>query len=89
LLLKPLTARLDRLEELASPKTPPLLLFLLRQAGTESGDESITGIRADGDRLPALQRQDGESVDQLTGRARAMITGGGVVIVHYSREGLA
>jgi hypothetical protein len=85
--MKPLTARLDRLEELASPKTPSLLLFLRRQAGTESGDELITGIRADGDRLPALQRQQGESVNELTDRARTMITGGGVVIVHYSREG--
>ncbi len=84
-----LTARLDKLETLANPKAPQLLLFLVRQAGTESeGEDSITGIRADGDRLPALQRQQGESVDDLTERARAMVTGGGVVIVHYMREPL-
>lgn len=71
-----LTARLDKLETLANPKTPQLLLFLVRQAGTESGgDDSITGIRGDGDRLPALQRQQGETVDALTDRARAMAGG--------------
>ena len=84
-----LTARLDKLETLANPIAPLLLLFLVRQAGTESdGDDSITGIRGDGDRLPALQRQQGESVDDLTERARGMITGGGVVFVHYMREPL-
>ena len=82
-----LTARLDKLETLANPKAPQLLLCLVRQAGTESGgDDLITGIRGDGDRLPALQRQHGETVDALTDRARAMITGGGVVIVHYMRD---
>ena len=87
--MKPLTARLDKLEALANPKAPQLLVFLVRQAGTESdGDDSITGIRGDGDRLPALQRQQGETVDALTDRARALITGGGVVFVHYMREPL-
>ena len=82
-----LTARLDKLETLANPKAPQLILFLVRQAGTElAGDDSITGIRGDGDRLPALQRQQGETVDALTDRARALITGGGVVVVHYTRE---
>ena len=87
--MKPLSARLDKLEALANPELPQLLLFLIRRAGTESdGDDSITGIRADGDRLPALQRQQGETVDALTDRARALITGGGVVFVHYMREPL-
>ena len=82
-----LTARLDKLETLANPIAPLLLLFLVRQAGTESdGDDSITGIRGDGDRLPALQRQQGETVEALTDRARALITGGGVVVVHYKRD---
>ena len=82
-----LTARLDKLETLANPKAPQLLLFLVRQAGTESGgDDLITGIHADGDRLPALQRQHGETVDALTDRARALIAGGGVVVVHYKRD---
>ena len=82
-----LTARLDKLETLANPKAPQLILFLVRQAGTElAGDDSITGIRGDGDRLPALQRQQGETVDALTDRARALITGGGVVGVHYTRD---
>ena len=82
-----LTARLDKLETLANPKAPQLILFLVRQAGTESaGDDSITGIRGDGDRLPGLQRQQGETVDALTDRARALITGGGVVVVHYMRD---
>ena len=84
-----LTARLDKLETLANPKAPQLLLFLVRQAGAESGgDDAITGIRADGDRLPALQRQHGETVEAMTERARAMITGGGVVVVHYMRDDL-
>ena len=84
-----LTARLDKLETLANPKAPQLILFLVRQAGTElAGDDSITGIRGDGDRLPALQRQQGETVDALTDRARALITGGGVVGVHYTRDRL-
>ena len=87
--MKPLSARLDRLEALANPELPQLLLFLIRRAGTESdGEDSITGIRADGDRLPALQRQQGESVEAMTDRARAMITGGGVVVVHYIRDTL-
>ena len=61
-----LTARLDKLETLAKPKAPLLILLLARQAGTElGGDDSITGIRGDGDRLPALQRQQGETVDAL------------------------
>ena len=82
-----LTARLDKLETLANPKAPQLILFLVRQAGTElGGDDSITGIRGDGDRLPALQRQQGETVDALTDRARALIIGGGVVGVHYTRD---
>ena len=56
--MKPLSARLDKLEALENPELPQLLLFLIRQAGTESdGEDSITGIRADGDRLLALQRQ--------------------------------
>ena len=81
-----LTARLDKLETLAKPKAPLLILLLERQAGTElGGDDSITGIRGDGDRLPALQRQHGEAVEALTDRARALITGGGVVVVHYMR----
>ena len=81
-----LTALLDKLETIANPTAPQLLLCLLRQAGTESGgDDSITGIRSDGDRLPALKRQHGETVDALTDRARAMITGGGVVVVRYDR----
>ncbi len=84
-----LTARLDKLETLANPIAPLLLLFLVRQAGTESeGEDSIAGIRADGGRLPALHRQQGETVDALTDRARALITGGGVVFVHYMREPL-
>ncbi len=82
-----LTARLDKLETLANPKAPQLILFLVRQDGTElEGDDSITGIRGDGDRLPALQRQYGETVEALTDRARALITGGGVVGVYYMRE---
>ena len=87
--MKPLSARLDKLEALANPELPQLLLFLIRQVGTESdGEDSITGIRADGDRLPALQRQQGESVEAMTDRARAMITGGGVMVVHYIRDPL-
>lgn len=82
-----LTARLDKLETLASPKAPQLFIFIARRAGTETtGEDSIIGIHADGDRLPALQRQHGETVDALTDRARALITGGGVVVVHYMRE---
>ena len=53
----------------------------MRQAGTESDDESIVGLRGDGDRVPALQRQHGESLDELTDRAKAMRTTGGVVIL--------
>lgn len=82
-----LTARLDKLETLAKPIALQLLLFLVRQAGTETtGEDAITGIHADGDRLPALQRQHGETVDSLTDRARLLIRGGGVVVVHYMRE---
>ena len=82
-----LTARLDKLETLANPKAPQLILFLVRQDGTElGGDDSITGIRGDGDRLPPLQREHGETVEALTDRARALITGGGVVGVYYMRE---
>ena len=80
-----LTARLLALETL-TPTAPQLILFLVQRAGTESGgDDSITGIRGDGDRLPALQRQRGETVEALTDRARAMIAGGGVVVVHFRR----
>ncbi len=73
-----LTARLDKLETLANPKAPQLILFLVRQAGTESaGDDSITGIRFGDGRI--LLRQQGEGLDALQGRARAMIAGSGVV----------
>lgn len=83
-----LCARLAALEALATPKAPQLLLFLARRAGGElEGADSITGIYADGDRLPALQRQRGESVEALSDRARAIIKGGGVVVVRYSRDG--
>lgn len=85
--MKPLSARLDKLETLANPKAPLLLLFLVRQAGTESEcEDSITGICADGGRLPALQRQHGETVAAMTDRARLLIRGGGVVLVHYKRD---
>ena len=81
-----LTARLDKLETLASPKAPQLFIFIARRTGTETtGEDSIIGIHADGDRLPALQRQHGETVDALTDRARLLIRGGGVVVVHYKR----
>jgi hypothetical protein len=83
-----LSARLEKLETL-TPTAPQLLVFLVRQAGTESEcDNSITGICGDGDRLPALHRQQGETVEALTNRARELITGGGVVVVHYLRDPL-
>jgi hypothetical protein len=56
--------------------TPQLLLFLVRQAGTEPDDDSITGVR-----VPALQRQQGESLDDLTDSAKAMRSVGDVVIL--------
>ena len=83
-----LNARLERLELVANPKIPSLLLFLMRRAGTEKTgeDDKITGIRADGSRLPALERLHGESVDELTQRAKGMITGGGVTVIRYARD---
>lgn len=79
-----LNARLDKLETLAYPKVPQILLFLVQRAGTESiGDDSITGIYTDVDNLPALQRQQGESVDSMTDRARLLIRGGGVVVMRF------
>lgn len=73
-----LSARLERLEILATPTEPLLILFLVQRAGTEATD-TVTGIRFDDGRT--LQRQPGESLDALQGRAKAMITGGGVVVL--------
>lgn len=83
-----LSRRLLVLETLANPKAPSLLLFLMRRAGTEKTgeDDKITGIRADGSRLPALERLHGETVDGLTQRAKGMITGGGVTVIRYARD---
>lgn len=81
-----LNARLEKLELVANPKVPSLLLFLMRRAGTEKSgeDDKISGIRADGSR-PALTRLPGESVDGLTDRARRMIKGG-FAVIHYERH---
>lgn len=56
--------------------TPQLLLFLVRQAGTVPDDDSIIGVH-----VPALQRQQRESLNDLTVRAKAMRSAGGVVIL--------
>lgn len=58
------------------PTAPLLVLFLVQRAGTE-GTDTVTGIRFDDGRT--LPRQPGESLDTLQSRAKAMITGGGVV----------
>lgn len=82
-----LNARLSALETIASPKLPRLLLFLVRHAGAQSGShDTITGIRADGEHTNALQRQQGETVKELTDRARATIKGSGVLLVQYEHD---
>ena len=71
-----LTALLDKLETIANPTAPQLLLCLLRQAGTESGgDDSITGIRSDGDRLPALKQAFVKEASGLSGELPRLLKG--------------
>ena len=77
--------RLSVLEGTRAPVAPQLLIVVAR-AGTEGGDDhGIVGIDGDGTR-PALDRVDGESVDNLIDRAKAQIVGGGFHIIRFRRS---
>ena len=74
-----LSARLDKLESIATPE-PSRLLVLGRTGKADSG---VIGIHGGGPRLPGdVLRLPGETLEELQTRAAGMIKGPWPLLVH-------
>lgn len=75
--------RVDRLERSTKMKSSRAPVIILATCAGRN-DEAVAGIKAAGERLPAMARLPGETVEAMKARAATMASGSGPLIAFAS-----